>query len=72
METIKELINLLTLEQIDDCLFRGNNYQTARKRVFGGQVLGQALNAAYRTVPQDRFVHSLHGFLFLLEIQASL
>lgn len=65
METIKELINLLTLERIDDHIFKGENYKTPWKRVFGGQVLGQALHAAYQTVPEDRFAHSMHGYFIL-------
>ena len=65
MQTIQQLINLLTLEKIDDHLFRGNNYKTPWKRVFGGQVLGQALHAAYQTVPADRFAHSMHGYFIL-------
>lgn len=65
MKTVKELIDLMTLEQIDDRLFRGTNYKTPWKRVFGGQVLGQALHAAYQTVPDDRFAHSLHGYFIL-------
>lgn len=65
METVKELIDLITLERLDDCLFRGNNYPTPWKRVFGGQVLGQALHAAYQTVAPDRFAHSMHGYFIL-------
>jgi len=65
MKTIKELVDLLTLEKIDTCTFRGNNYKTPWKRVFGGQVLGQALHAAYQTVPADRFAHSMHGYFIL-------
>lgn len=65
MQTIKELLNLITLEQIDNNLFRGNNFATPWKRVFGGQVLGQALHAAYQTVPVDRFAHSMHGYFIL-------
>lgn len=65
MQTIKQLIDLLTLEKIDDHIFRGNNYKTPWKRVFGGQVLGQALHAAYQTVPDDRFAHSMHGYFIL-------
>ena len=34
-------------------------------RVFGGQVLGQALHAAYQTVPNDRYAHSMHGYFIL-------
>lgn len=65
METIKKLIDLLTLEKLDECLYRGGNYVTPWGRVFGGQVLGQALHAAYQTVPPDRIVHSMHGYFIL-------
>lgn len=65
MKTVKELIDLLTLERIEEKVFVGQNYQTPWKRVFGGQVLGQSLHAAYQTVPEDRFVHSLHGYFIL-------
>lgn len=65
MKNLEELIDLLTLEEIDKCLFRGKSYVTSWQRVFGGQVLGQALNAAYRTVPEDRLAHSLHGYFIL-------
>lgn len=65
MKTVKELIDLLTLEKIDDCRFKGTNYRTPWKRVFGGQVLGQALHAAYQTVPEDRLAHSIHGYFIL-------
>lgn len=65
MQTIKQLIDLITLEKIDDHIFRGTNYKTPWKRVFGGQVLGQALHAAYQTVPDDRFAHSMHGYFIL-------
>jgi len=65
MENIQELVDLLTLERIDERLFRGNNYRAPWGRVFGGQVLGQALHAAYQTVPNDRFVHSMHGYFIL-------
>ena len=62
---LNELIDIITLEQIDDRIFRGQNYITPWKRVFGGQVLGQALNAAYQTMPKERLVHSLHGYFIL-------
>ena len=65
METLQQLIDLLTLERIDDHVFQGNNYKTPWKRVFGGQVLGQALHAAYQTVPADRLAHSMHGYFIL-------
>jgi acyl-CoA thioesterase-2 len=65
MFNLQEMINIIELEEIDLGLFKGQNYITPWKRVFGGQVLGQALNAAYRTVPEDRFAHSLHGYFIL-------
>jgi acyl-CoA thioesterase-2 len=43
----------------------GQNYKTAWGRVFGGQVLGQSLHAAYQTVPKDRKAHSMHGYFIL-------
>lgn len=65
METIDELIELLTLDKIGENLYQGSNYKTPWKRVFGGQVLGQALHAAYQTVPSDRLAHSMHGYFIL-------
>ena len=65
MINLKELIDLLSLEKIKDYNFIGQNYQTTWGRVFGGQVLGQALYAAYQTVPKDRIVHSMHGYFIL-------
>ncbi len=65
METLSELIGLLTLEQLDDRTFKGENYQAPWGRVFGGQVLAQGLHAAYRTVPSERIAHSLHGYFIL-------
>lgn len=62
MKTIKELVALLTLEKQDENTFVGGNYKTPWGRVFGGQVLAQALHAAYQTVPEDRLAHSLHGY----------
>jgi acyl-CoA thioesterase-2 len=56
------LVALLDLEQIEVDIFRGQSPQSARQRVFGGQVAGQALVAAGRTVPTDRPVHSLHSY----------
>ncbi len=65
MENIHALVDLLTLEQLDNRIFRGQNYQAPWKRVFGGQVLGQALHAAYQTVPAGSFAHSMHGYFIL-------
>ncbi|MCW2606729.1 MAG: acyl-CoA thioesterase [Frankiales bacterium] len=56
------LVELLDLERIEVDVFRGRQPEEARQRVFGGQVAGQALVAAGRTVPEDRPVHSLHAY----------
>ena len=59
---VAELLDILDLETLEHNLFRGRSPKTGWQRVFGGQVIGQALVAAQRTVPEDRFVHSLHGY----------
>jgi len=62
-KALDALVRLLDLEQIELDIFRGFTPQTERRiRVFGGQVAGQALVAAGRTVPADRPVHSLHAY----------
>ncbi|MDC6479150.1 acyl-CoA thioesterase II [Flavobacteriaceae bacterium] len=65
MIDLSSLISLLTLEKKDTHHFVGQNYKTAWGRVFGGQVLGQSLHAAYQTVPKDRIAHSMHGYFIL-------
>ena len=65
MKDIKELIDLLDLEQIKANVYIGQNYQAPWNRVFGGQVLAQSLSAAYKTVPADRYAHSLHSYFLL-------
>lgn len=60
---VDQLIVLLDLEQHGPGVFVGAADETsARQRVFGGQVLAQALIAAYRTVPADRIAHSLSAY----------
>src|SRR5580765_6035489 len=59
---LDDLIDLLELEQLEVNLFRGVSPDEDRQRVFGGQVAGQALVAAGRTVEPDRRVHSLHAY----------
>ena len=59
---LDHLLDLLDLEQIEVNIFRGRSPDDRRQRVFGGQVAGQALVAAGRTVPADRPVHSLHAY----------
>jgi acyl-CoA thioesterase-2 len=57
------LLETLDLERLETRLFRGKSPQVGWQRVFGGQVIGQALVAAARTVEkEDRFVHSLHAY----------
>jgi acyl-CoA thioesterase-2 len=56
------LVKLLALEKIEENLFRGGSQDLGWGRVFGGQVLGQALSAAVQTVPSDRHVHSMHAY----------
>ena len=46
-------------------MFRGQSRSVGSARVFGGQVLAQSLAAAVQTVPEDRYVHSLHGYFVL-------
>jgi len=61
-DVLAELLDLLALERIEETLFRGQSQDLGWGRVYGGQVLGQALSAAEQTVPQDRPVHSLHAY----------
>jgi acyl-CoA thioesterase-2 len=61
-KALDQLVDLLDLEQIETNIFRGRSPSDWRQRVFGGQVAGQALVAAGRTVPEDRPVHSLHAY----------
>lgn len=58
---LAEMLKLLDLERIEDNLFRGDSRDVGAPQVFGGQVLGQALVAASRTV-EGRPVHSLHAY----------
>lgn len=60
--TTAELVSLLDLEEIEVGLFRGRHPVTMLQRTFGGQVLAQALTAAYRTVPDERTCHSLNAY----------
>jgi len=63
---VSELIDLLSLERLEDNLFRGQSRDIGTKYVFGGQVLGQALSAAQATldesVGEPRAAHSLHAY----------
>ncbi len=64
MSATQDLLGTLDLERLEVNLFRGRSPQTGWQRVFGGQVIGQALVAALRTV-EDRPAHSLHGYFML-------
>jgi acyl-CoA thioesterase-2 len=63
-EAVKTLLEILDLEQLEVNLFRGRSPQAGWQRVFGGQVIGQALVAATRTV-ETTPVHSLHAYFLL-------
>ena len=62
MFTLKEFLSKMHVEEIDTYLFTGEALRMGLPRVFGGQVLGQALNAAVRTVDPVRRPHSLHAY----------
>lgn len=59
--TVDELLSILDLEPLEHNLYRGLSPQVGWQRVFGGQVIGQALVAANRTV-EDRVAHSLQAY----------
>ena len=59
---LEELLGLLSLEKIEENIYRGQSQDLGYGNVFGGQVLGQALSAASRTVSEDLCAHSLHGY----------
>jgi acyl-CoA thioesterase-2 len=61
LTAIETLLQILDLEPLEHNLFRGRSPQVGWQRVFGGQVVGQALMAAARTV-SGRAAHSLHGY----------
>lgn len=62
MKTIHDLIDILTLESIGDNSYNGISKTIGSPNVFGGQVLAQALHAAYNTIDNERIVHSLHSY----------
>lgn len=61
-DTLDTLVQLLSLERIEQRLFRGNSQDLGYPQLFGGQVIGQAMSAASQTVPAERQVHSFHGY----------
>ncbi|CAN5262969.1 acyl-CoA thioesterase II [soil metagenome] len=61
-EAVYSLVAVLDLAVVDEDVFEGTSPDLSLQRVFGGQVAGQALVAAVRTVPEQRRVHSLHAY----------
>ena len=61
-QVLNDLLNLLSLEQIEEGLYRGQSQDLGFRALFGGQVMGQALSAAQETVDARRHVHSLHSY----------
>ncbi|MDG1750057.1 MAG: acyl-CoA thioesterase II [Thalassotalea sp.] len=61
-QVLKDLLTLLSLEKIEEGLYRGQSQDLGFKALFGGQVMGQALSAAQESVELDRHVHSLHSY----------
>ena len=59
---VDQLVRLMNVEQIDTDLYRGARQPGGRGRVFGGQVIGQALTSAMRSVEPGRVAHSLHAY----------
>jgi len=64
MSALQPVLDILDLEPIEVNLFRGRSPQSGWQRVFGGQVIGQALVAACRTV-ENRHPHSMHAYFLL-------
>lgn len=62
MTSIDELYNILHLKQVEELSFEGISKTVGSPNVFGGQVLAQALNAAYRTITNGRVLHSMHSY----------
>ena len=61
-QVLNELLELLSLEQIEKGLYRGQSQDLGFKALFGGQVMGQALSAAQGSVDENRHIHSLHSY----------
>lgn len=64
-QALHKLLRTLTLEPLEDNLFRGPRASEGWQRVYGGLVLGQAVVAAALTVDESRAIHSLHGYFLL-------
>jgi len=59
---LEDLLELLSLEKIEQGIYRGNSQNLGLPQVFGGQVVGQALSATKDTLDESRPVHSLHSY----------
>ncbi|CAH8282185.1 acyl-CoA thioesterase-2 [Mariniflexile fucanivorans] len=62
MTSVNDLLNLLVLEKISETEFNGISKTIGSPIVFGGQVLAQAINAASRTINNNRVLHSMHSY----------
>lgn len=62
MTNVEDLIELITLKEINATKFEGFSVSVGSPNVFGGQVLAQALNAASRTITNNRILHSMHSY----------
>lgn len=62
MSQYQKLLDILTLNQVNDLTFKGLTIDIGSPQVYGGQVLSQSLQAAGATVEKDRHIHSLHGY----------
>ena len=62
MTSVRDLLDLLTLKKINDTTFIGQSKTVGSPNVFGGQVLAQSLNAASRTITNQRVLHSMHSY----------
>lgn len=61
-DKLAELLELLDIEKVEENLFRAYHPKGRKGRLFGGQIMAQALMGAARTVGAERSVHSLHGY----------
>ncbi|WP_310538727.1 acyl-CoA thioesterase II [Phenylobacterium sp.] len=62
MAEVSELVSILELEPIELDMYRGQTPPGAGSRIYGGQVVAQAMAAAYRTIDDGRLCHSMHGY----------
>ena len=62
MNSVQDLLKVLVLDNLSENKFNGISKTVGSPNVFGGQVLAQAINAAYRTIKNKRILHSLHSY----------